>query len=41
MGPAPIGSQGSVQGVHVENPKYNVYKEGALKPILSPMLLRR
>jgi hypothetical protein len=33
--------QGSVQGVHVENPNYHVYKEGALKPTPSPVLLRR
>jgi hypothetical protein len=36
-----LWSQGSVQGVHVDNPKYNVYKEGALKPTPSPLLLRR
>lgn len=34
-------SQGSVQGVHLKNPRYNVYKEGALKPTPSPLLLRR
>ena len=34
-------SQGSVQGVHVDNPRYNVYKEGSLKPMPSPLLLRR
>ena len=34
-------SQGSVQGVHIENPSYNVYKEGNLKPTPSPLLLRR
>lgn len=34
-------SQGSVQGVHVDNPRFNVYKEGALKPTPSPILLRR
>ncbi|MBT3043414.1 MAG: nuclease PIN [Candidatus Thiodiazotropha sp. (ex Codakia orbicularis)] len=36
-----LWTQGSVQGVHVENPRYNVYKEGALKPTPSPVLLRR
>jgi hypothetical protein len=36
-----LWTQGSVLGVHVENPKYNVYKEGALKPTPSPLLLRR
>lgn len=36
-----LWTQGSVVGVHVENPKYNVYKEGALKPVPSPVLLRR
>jgi hypothetical protein len=34
-------SQGSVRGVHVGNPKYDVYKEGGLKPTPSPLLLRR
>jgi hypothetical protein len=34
-------TQGSVQGVHLSNPNYNVYKEGALKPTPSPLLLRR
>jgi hypothetical protein len=36
-----LWTQGSVQGVHVDNPKFNVYKEGALKPTPSPVLLRR
>ena len=36
-----LWTQGSVQGVHVDNPNYNVYKEGALKPTPSPVLLRR
>jgi hypothetical protein len=36
-----LWTQGSVQGVHVENPRYNVYREGALKPTPSPILLRR
>ena len=36
-----LWTQGSVIGVHVENPNWNVYKEGALKPTPSPILLRR
>lgn len=36
-----LWTQGSVVGVHVDNPKYNVYKEGALRPIPAPILLRR
>jgi len=36
-----LWTQGSVQGVHVDNPNYNVYKEGMLKPTPSPVLLRR
>ena len=36
-----LWTQGSVQGVHVQNPRYNVYKEGALKPTPSPVMLRR
>ncbi len=36
-----LWTQGSVIGVHVDNPRYNVYKEGALKPTPSPVLLRR
>lgn len=36
-----LWTQGSVQGVHVDNPRYNVYKEGGLKPTPSPVLLRR
>jgi hypothetical protein len=36
-----LWTQGSVQGVHVDNPKFNVYKEGSLKPTPSPVLLRR
>jgi hypothetical protein len=36
-----LWTQGSVQGVHVDNPRSNVYKEGALKPTPSPVLLRR
>ena len=34
-------SQGSVVGVQLQNPRYNVYKEGTLKPTPSPLLLRR
>ena len=36
-----LWTQGSVLGVHVKNPSYNVYKEGPLKPTPSPILLRR
>jgi hypothetical protein len=36
-----LWTQGSVQGVHVGNSSFNVYKEGALKPTPSPVLLRR
>lgn len=36
-----LWTQGSVQGVHVNNPNWNVYKEGALKPTPSPLLIRR
>lgn len=36
-----LWTQGSVQGVHVSNPRYNVYKEGSLRPTPSPVLLRR
>lgn len=36
-----LWTQGSVQGVHVGNPSYNVYKEGGLKPTPSPVLVRR
>jgi hypothetical protein len=36
-----LWTQGSVQGVHIDNPRWNVYKEGALKPTPSPVLLRR
>lgn len=34
-------TQGSVLGVHTQNPRYNVYKEAMLKPTPSPVLLRR
>ncbi|HET7570364.1 MAG TPA: nuclease PIN [Gammaproteobacteria bacterium] len=36
-----LWTQGSVVGVHVDNPRYNVYKEGALRPTPAPILLRR
>lgn len=36
-----LWTQGSVVGVHVDNPNYNVYKEGALRPTPAPLLLRR
>jgi hypothetical protein len=36
-----LWTQGSVLGVHVDNPSHNVYKEGALKPTPSPVLVRR
>jgi hypothetical protein len=36
-----LWTRGSVQGIHVSNPSNNVYKEGALKPTPSPVLVRR
>lgn len=36
-----LWTQGSVRGVHMENKNFNVYKEGALAPTPSPLLLRR
>lgn len=36
-----LWTQGSVRGVHVDNSSYNVYKEGSLKPVPSPVLVRR
>jgi hypothetical protein len=36
-----LWTQGSVLGVHADNPRHNVYKEGALKPTPSPLLVRR
>lgn len=36
-----LWTQGSVLGVHLKSPNNNVYKEGALKPVPSPVLLRR
>ena len=36
-----LWTQGSVRGVHTDNKNFNVYKEGALAPTPSPILLRR
>jgi hypothetical protein len=36
-----LWTQGSVRGVHLDNSNFDVYKEGALKPTPSPVLLRR
>ena len=36
-----LWTQGSVVGVHMQAAHYNVYKEGALKPTPSPILVRR
>jgi len=36
-----LWTQGSVQGVHLQNPSYSVYKEGALRPTPAPLLIRR
>jgi len=36
-----LWTQGTVKGVHVDGPDKDVYKEGALKPTPSPVLLRR
>lgn len=36
-----LWTQGSVQGVHMDGPNRDVYKEGALKPTPSPVLIRR
>lgn len=36
-----LWTQGSVADVHVKNPSSDVYKEGALKPTPSPVLVRR
>lgn len=36
-----LWTQGSVRGVNLKNPTYNIYKEGALKPTPSPILVRR
>lgn len=34
-------TQGSVRGVHTQGDQLNVYKEGSLKPVPSPLFLRR
>ncbi len=36
-----LWTQGSVRGVHIENERFNVYKEGGLVPMPSPILVRR
>lgn len=36
-----LWTQGSVRGVNLKNSTYDVYKEGALKPTPSPILVRR
>lgn len=36
-----LWTQGSVRGIHMQNKNFNVYKEGALAPTPSPILLRR
>ncbi|MBX4863724.1 nuclease PIN [Rhizobium bangladeshense] len=36
-----LWTQGSVRGVHMEGQNRRVYKEGALKPVPSPILVRR
>jgi hypothetical protein len=36
-----LWTQGSVRGVNLKNPAYDIYKEGALKPTPSPVLIRR
>jgi hypothetical protein len=36
-----LWTQGSVRGVNLSNSGYNIYKEGALKPTPSPILVRR
>lgn len=36
-----LWTQGSVRGVHMKSDNYNVYKEGNLKPVPSPLLIRR
>jgi hypothetical protein len=36
-----LWTQGSVRGVNLTNAGYNIYKEGALKPTPSPILVRR
>ena len=36
-----LWTQGSVRGVNLKSSAYDVYKEGALKPTPSPILVRR
>ena len=36
-----LWTQGSVKGVHMDGPNRDVYKEGALKPVPSPLIVRR
>lgn len=36
-----LWTQGSVRGVNLTNASYNIYKEGALRPTPSPILVRR
>lgn len=36
-----LWTQGNVKGVHLKKPDGDVYKEGSLKPVPSPVLLRR
>lgn len=36
-----LWTQGSVKGVHMDGPTRDVYKEGSLKPIPSPLIVRR
>lgn len=36
-----LWTQGSVSGVHMQNDRYQVYKEGSLAPTPSPILVRR
>jgi hypothetical protein len=36
-----LWTQGNVRGVHLRNAEGDVYKEGSLKPVPSPLLIRR
>lgn len=36
-----LWTQGSITGINVQNPDRSVYKEGFLKPVPSPLLVRR
>jgi hypothetical protein len=36
-----LWTQGSVKGVHMQGDNRDVYKEGALKPVPSPLIVRR